>query len=99
MPLVCVAILIIIFSAFFHIRNKRRNAFQRYAVAFTQWEAEWSGNGLQEHEDTHNANAIIQVGDQSAASSRHLESGLVDHSQNMTVAASALAEKAAGQRS
>ena len=95
MLLACVAVLIVVCSAFFHIKIKRRNAAERYAVAFAQWKAEWSGNGLHGHEDIHIVNTTIQVADQSVASSHCLESEPVDHSQKTTVAARATAEKKA----
>lgn len=100
MLLVCVAVLIVTCSAFFHIKSKQQSAAERYAVAFAQWEAEWSGNGLHEHEDIHTVNTTIQITDQAVISGRCLESRLVDHSQKMTGPARATAEKkAVGQRS
>lgn len=56
--------LILGMSASFYIRIKRRDAAQRYAVAFAQWEAEWNSNGVHEHEAIHIVNAATQVADQ-----------------------------------
>lgn len=66
MLLVCVCILTLGVSTFFHIRSKRREAVKRYAVAFAQWEAEWNGNGVHEYEDTYIINAVAQVADRSS---------------------------------
>lgn len=98
MLLVCVVVSITAMSAFFHIKIKRRDAAQRYAVALAQWKAEWSGNGVHEHEDIHTVNATIQGTDQSVTGNRRLGSELVDHSQKMTAAMPTADKKAIGQQ-